>query len=160
MREHRWGKTGPGIVIFHPANSRKRIVTLVWVVMSCSRVLAVGPIVWVVPSSLHRVGPTDAPGSRTNGVIHAARGEYESLQVAIQAPRGGLSRVNFFVSDLARRRRNSVARERNHNEGAKLIARSNLTLYREKYMTVRHHSPTYNGPPNLPDVSRRPHSVS
>jgi hypothetical protein len=32
----------------------------------------------------------------------------------------------------------------------RLISQKNLILYREKYMTVLAHSPTWNGPPNLP----------
>jgi len=113
------------------------MVTLVWIVAVCCRAFGATPIVWVVPSSLHRVGPTDAPGVGTIAVIRAARGEYESFQVAIQAPSGGLTNVNFSVSKLVGPR------------GA-VLSRTNLILYREWYVTVKHHSPTYNGPPNLP----------
>ena len=31
-----------------------------------------------------------------------------------------------------------------------VLSEANLTLYREWYVTVKHHSPMYNGPPNLP----------
>jgi hypothetical protein len=75
-------------------------LTMVWILMVCCRIFAATPIVWVVPSTLDRVGPTDAPGFRTNAVIHAARGEFESFQVAIRAPSGGLTNVNFSVSKL------------------------------------------------------------
>jgi hypothetical protein len=112
-------------------------LTMVWIVIVCCRALGATPIVWVVPSSLHRVGPTDTPGVRTKAVIRAARGEYESFQVAIQAPSGGLTNVNFSVSKLV------------GPQGA-VLSRTNLILYREWYVTVKHHSPTYNGPPNLP----------
>ena len=110
---------------------------MVWIVVACGRALGAAPIVWVVPSSLHRVYPTDAPGARTKVMIYCARGEYQPFQVAIQAPAGGLTRVNFSVSHLVGPR------------GA-VLSRRNLILYREWYITVRHHSPTYNGPPNLP----------
>jgi len=113
------------------------IVTLVWIVVVCCRALGATPIVWVVPSSLHRVGPTDAPGGKTNVVIQAARGEFQSFQVAIHAPGDGLTNVNFSVSKLV------------GSHGA-MISAANLILYREFYLTVKHHSPTYNGPPNLP----------
>jgi len=112
-------------------------LTIVWIVLVCCKAFGAGPIVWVVPSSLHRVGPTDAPGIRTDVLIRAARGEYESFQVAIQAPGGGLTNVNFSVSKLAGPR------------GA-VLSRTNLILYRERYITIKRHSPTYNGPPNLP----------
>ena len=105
--------------------------------MVCCKTLATTPIVWVVPSTLDRVGPTDAPGVRTNAVIHAARGEFESFQVAIQAPSGGLTNVNFSVSKLVGPR-------------GTMLSPTSLILYREWYVTVKHHSPTYNGPPNLP----------
>ncbi len=113
------------------------IATLVWVVVVCSRAFGATPIVWVVPSSLQRVGSTDAPGVKSNVVIRTARGEFQSFQVAIQAPSGGLTNVNFSVSKLSGPR------------GA-VVSRANLTLYREWYLTVRHHSPSYSGPPNLP----------
>ena len=64
-------------------------------------------------------------------------GNTNPFQVAIQAPSGGLTNVNFSVSKLVGPR------------GA-VLSRTNLILYREWYVTVKHHSPTYNGPPNLP----------
>ena len=93
------------------------IAMLVWIVIVCCRALGATPIVWVASSSLHRVGPTDAPGVKTNAVIRAARGEYESFQVAIQAPKGGLTDVNFSVSKLVGRR-------------DAVLSRANLILYR------------------------------
>lgn len=123
-------------------------LTMVWIVVVCCRALGATPIVWVVPSSLQRVGPADAPGDRTKVLIRAARGEYESFQVAIQAPSGGLTNISFSVSGLV------------GPHGARL-SRANLILYREWYVTVKHHSPTYNGPPNLPitDVSTFPDAL-
>jgi hypothetical protein len=95
------------------------------------------PIVWAVRSSLHRVGPTDPPGSRTQAVIRAARGEFESFQIAIRASARDLTGINFSVSELL------------GPKGA-VLSSSNLSLYREWYLKVRRHSPSYNGPPNLP----------
>jgi hypothetical protein len=116
---------------------KTEVVIVVWIVLGCCRAFAAAPIVWVVPSSLRRVGPTDVPGLRTNAVIRAARGEYKSFQVAIQAPSGGLTHVNLSDSKLV------------GPQGA-VFAAANLILYREFYVTLKHHSPTYNGPPNLP----------
>ena len=128
-----------------------RGLMMVWIALACRNAFGAAPIVWVVPSSLHRVGLTDAPGARTEVLIHAARGEYQSFQVAIQAPVGGLTGVNFFLSDLVAQQNESENEEDQDESGnAQSIARTNLALYREKYMTLRHHSPTYNGPPNLP----------
>jgi hypothetical protein len=102
-----------------------------------ARALGAAPVVWVVPSSLLRVRPTNEPGVGTDAVAHAAPGEYQSFQVAIQALSGGLTNVNFSVSTLAGPR------------GAAL-SRANLILFREWHLTVKVHSPTYMGPPNLP----------
>src|SRR5271157_259218 len=101
-----------------------RLLTMVWIAPACCSALGAPPIVWVVPSSLHRVGPTDAPGVETIVAIRAARGEYKPFQVAIQAPSGGLTNVNFSVSNLVGPR------------GA-VLSRTNLILYREWYITVK-----------------------
>ncbi len=43
----------------------------------------------------------------------------------------------------------------------KIIPAANVILYREKYMTILQHSPTYNGPPNLPitDINTFPDAL-
>lgn len=117
--------------------TRAAPLTAAWIVMVCCAGFGATPIVWVVPSTLQRVGPTDAPGVRTDVKIHAARGEYESFQVAVQAPGGGLTNVSFSVSELVGPR-------------GEELSPANVILYREWYVTVKRHSPTYNGPPNLP----------
>ncbi len=79
--------------------------------------------VWVAPS-LERVGQTSAPGNSTRIQLNAAKGEYESFQVIIQAPPNGLKNVNITVSDL-----------RGPNQ--QRIPKQNITLYREHYVNVR-----------------------
>lgn len=108
------------------------------ILMVSQGLLAEGPIAWVVPSTLERVTRTQKPGTQTGVAICAARGEYQSFQIAVQAPAGGLTNVNFSVSELVMPK-----------TGAR-IPQKNVVLYREKYMTVLAHSPTWNGPPNLP----------
>ncbi len=57
------------------------------------------PIVWVEPS-LARVGP-DAPAGSQSGIeLHAARGEYESFQMIVRGPAGGLTDVNVAAPDV------------------------------------------------------------
>jgi hypothetical protein len=56
------------------------------------------PVVWVEPS-LARVGPDAPAGSHTAIELHAAKGEYESFQIIVQAPAGGLTNVNVAVPD-------------------------------------------------------------
>lgn len=96
-----------------------------------------GPIVWVAPS-LQRVGPDDPAGGGAQAQIRAARGEYESFQIVVRAPAGGLSSVNVEVTDLA------------GPQGA-VIPHGNLTLYREHYVHVSSASgPSWNWGENEP----------
>ena len=82
------------------------------------------PIVWAVPSSLLRVGPTDAAGSGTAVTIYGSRGEFVPFQIAVKAPAGGLTNVRLSIP--------------NHLTGPSgaTIFRANLILYRESYITV------------------------
>src|SRR6185437_16124446 len=89
------------------------------------------PLVWTT-SSLIRTGPNDAAGTGTTATISAARGEYESFQIAIQAPASGLTNVNAGVSDLI-------------GPGGATIAKSNFSLFREQYVYVSRSSPNWNG---------------
>ncbi len=89
------------------------------------------PVVWST-SSLVRTGRNDAAGAGAQAVISAARGEYESFQIAIQAPAGGLTNVNASISDLA-------------GPGGAVIAKSNFSLFREQYVYVTQSSPNWSG---------------
>lgn len=89
------------------------------------------PEVWIAPS-LHRVGMSDAPGAITEANLAAARGEYESFQIVVSGASQGASNVNVTVSDLK-------------EPGGEIIPRSNLTLYREKYVHVTSSSPNWKG---------------
>ena len=92
---------------------------------------AAGPIAWAAPS-LVRIGHADPPGESTAASISAARSEYESFQIAVRAPTGGLTNVNAVASNLAR------------PDGA-VIDASDLTLYREHYVYVSRSSPNRGG---------------
>jgi len=78
--------------------------------------------VWVSPG-LIRVGQTDAPGTTSTVALFGARGETVDTQVIVQAPANGLTNVNVNVSALA-------------GPGGATIPSSNMTLYREHYLTV------------------------
>ncbi len=91
--------------------------------------------VWVSPR-LVRVGQTDAPGSTTSINLSSARGETIATQLAVQGPSGGLTNVNVSASAL------------NGPNGA-TIAASNITLYREFYVTVNG-TTNYGGGSNPP----------
>jgi len=62
--------------------------------------LAEGPIVWTVPSTLVRIARTEKAGTTKNVRISAARGEYQSFQVAVQATAENLTNLSFSVSNL------------------------------------------------------------
>src|SRR6266404_1056547 len=76
-----------------------------------------------VESSLIRVGQTDAPGTASSISLFSARGETVDTQVVVQAPAGGLTNLNVSASALT-------------GPGSATIAASNVTLYREYYITV------------------------
>lgn len=91
--------------------------------------------VWV-QSSLLRVGQTDAPGTTSSIALSSARGETVDTQVVVQAPTGGLSNVNLSASALT-------------GPGGATIPASNLTLYREHYISVTG-TASYGGGSNPP----------
>lgn len=78
--------------------------------------------VWV-QSSLVRVSKTDPPGTVSTIALFGARGETVDTQVIVQAPASGLTNVNLSASPLS-------------GPSGSTIPASNLTLYREHYITV------------------------
>lgn len=92
--------------------------------LTCSGVAyGAGTIVWVVPSTLARIGPKDRPGLGTKAEISGARREFVYFQVAVHAPESGLTDLNFSISNLS------------GPDGA-AITSENLILYRESYVTL------------------------
>ena len=77
---------------------------------------------------LARVRPHDPPLSTTTVAIRAARNEYEPFQVVVRAGRDGLKGVRVEASDL-------------RADGDHVIARANVTLFREHYVHVTRSSP-------------------
>lgn len=71
----------------------------------------------------------DNNSTENNLQLYAAKGEYESLQIVIQSPKGrNLQGVNVVVADL-------------QNNNQDLISSQNITLYREHYVYVDTPSP-------------------
>jgi len=91
--------------------------------------------VWVAPD-LVRVGQTDAPGTTSSITLSSARGETVDTQVIVQAPAGGLTNVNVSASALT-------------GPGGATIPASNVTLYREYYLSVTG-TASYGGGSNRP----------
>jgi hypothetical protein len=77
---------------------------------------------WVSPS-LVRVGQTDAAGTLSSIALFGARGETVDTQVVVQGPAGGLTNVNVSASALT-------------GPNGVTLSASNVTLYREYYLTV------------------------
>ena len=90
---------------------------------------------WVSPG-LVRVGQTDAPGTTSSISLSSARGETVDTQVIVQGPAGGLTKVNVSASSLT-------------GPGGVTIPTSNVTLYREHYLTVTG-TASYGGGSNPP----------
>jgi hypothetical protein len=90
---------------------------------------------WVAPS-LNRVGQTDAPGTLSSIALFGARGETVDAQVVVQGLAGGLTNVNVSASALT-------------GPNGVTIAASNVTLYREYYLSVTG-TASYGGGSNPP----------
>jgi hypothetical protein len=80
--------------------------------------------VWTMPP-LERITPDrEASSHRANIQMSAAKGEWESAQIAVRASGWDLKNINLSISDL---------------QGAKgKIAKSNITLDREHFASVKH----------------------
>ncbi len=91
--------------------------------------------VWVM-SSLLRIGQADAPGTTSSITLPGARGETVDSQVIVQGPPGGLTSVNLSASALT-------------GPNGATIPSSNITLYREYYISVTG-TASYGGGSNAP----------
>ncbi len=94
---------------------------------------------WVV-SGLVRVGKTDTPGAGSSISLSGARGETVDTQVVLQGPSSGLTNVNLSASALT-------------GPGGATIPASNITLYREYYLSVTG-TASYGGGSNPPPRSK------
>src|SRR2546423_4956871 len=130
----------------HPARSALRrtkglgsaAALLITALMTASQASAQAFPTWVSPR-LARVGVTDAPGTTTSINLSSGRGETVATQVIVRAPSGGLTNVNLSASALS-------------GPGGATIAASNITLYREFYVTINRTTNYGNGnnpPPSL-----------
>jgi len=93
---------------------------------------------WVAPS-LVRVGKTDSARTLSSMSLSGARGETVDSQVVVQGPAGGLTNVNVSATALT-------------GPNGASIAASNVTLYREYYLTVTG-TASYGGGSNPPQGS-------
>src|SRR3954471_20526548 len=108
-----------------------RKVSPIWFLALLPVAASAQPVVWVTPS-LQRTGQNDAAGNGSQAHIYAAKGEYESFQIVVRAPSGGLTNVNVTVSDLT-------------GPGGAIIPKSSFSLFREQYVNVNQSSPNWSG---------------
>ena len=87
--------------------------------------------VWV-QNGMERISLDDPPQDARSIHLYAARGEYESFQIGINAPRSNFSLIDVEISDLT-------------STGDRSISQQNITLYREHYVHVTKPSPTWRG---------------
>ncbi len=111
------------------------LLVVVVIVIKANRSSTAAFPVWVV-SSLVRVGKTEAPGMTSSIDISGARGEIVDAQIIVHAPPRGLRNVNVSASDLTA-------------PGGGTIPASNITVYREYYVTVEG-TANYGGGSNPP----------
>lgn len=97
-------------------------ISLLFLTACSSLVSHAQPIGWTLPS-LTRIGPSSSAGTSTTATIYAAKGESESFQIAVRAPGSGLSNVSVAAPDLV-------------GPGGAVIARSNITMYREHFVYI------------------------
>ncbi len=98
------------------------LLAVVRTLVTCSATSGSAFQLWAVPG-LVRVGKTDAPGPTTSISLSGARGETVDAQVIVQAPSGGLTNLNVSASALT-------------GPGGASIPASNITVYREYYISV------------------------
>lgn len=89
------------------------------------------PQIWV-KNSMNRIKQQDPPEEQKDIHLYAARGEYESFQIAINTTQEDSTIKDVQVSDLK-------------GTGDRLIPQSEITLYREHYVNVTNPSPTWGG---------------
>ncbi len=114
-----------------PGNGPRVALALLLALLGLAARGAAAPLAWVEPSWV-RVSQTAPAGTATSLDLYAAKGEYESFQIIVRAPAGGLSHVSVLAPDLA-------------GGGTNLLSRANLTLYREHYLHVTTPSPDWHG---------------
>ena len=89
------------------------------------------PRVWTQNSMEHIMLDT-SPQNVKDVHLYAARGEYESFQIAINTAKDDITIANVEVSRL-------------NGSGDRYISQDNITLYREHYVNVTKPSPTWGG---------------
>ncbi len=90
------------------------------------------PQVWIT-GSMERIRPDKQPGNLTSIKLYAARGEYESFQIAIKVEGNNTVEnsnfpINLNISDL-------------YSSSGTIISKTNITLYKEHYTYVDKPSP-------------------
>ena len=105
------------------------------ILLSCARTTPAPEVKLTVLNSMERLCPDQKLSGSDNASIKAARNEVESFQVVVAALQKNLRVTGAEISDL--------------KGDAGVLAKENITLYREEYARVRRSSPRAQLPPGL-----------
>jgi hypothetical protein len=118
---------------------------ILWLLIGASAWAQSSPVVWVA-SSLQSVKQTDRSSNNIHAQLSAAKGEYESFQIVVQAPRNhDLTNTSIILTELI-------------TSNGHVIPATDVTLFREHYVNVRSSSPDWGksnrplGPGQYPDA--------
>jgi hypothetical protein len=98
------------------------VVTALLIILGTKHSALANPSVWVT-DSMERISKNDRAINKSSIELYAARGEYESFQIAIRAPEQSIENINVKISDL-------------QSSQGNLIPDTDITLYREHYVRV------------------------
>ena len=93
------------------------------ILLACDTAAHAQPAVWIT-DSLAKVQPNATPGTAGPLNIYAARNEFESFQVHVQAGSAPIS-LSVSVTDFV-----------NNADGSRISANPNIAVFREGYVTV------------------------
>ena len=93
------------------------------ILLACRTTAQTQPIFWIT-NGLAKVQPNGTPGTASSIGIFAARNEFESFQVHVQAGSAPIS-LSVSVTDFV-----------NNADGSRISANPNIAVFREGYVTV------------------------
>ena len=99
------------------------VIGVAAILLACDTAAHAQPAVWIT-DSLAKVQPNATPGTSSSLNLFAARNEFESFQVHVQASSAPIS-LSVSVTDFV-----------NNADGSRISANPNIAVFREAYVTV------------------------
>lgn len=119
------GISGFSAETFQRVRSISRLLTLVLsavAIITHVNYLSAQPNAYILPS-MDRIAPDTAPRTTTFQSLYAAKGEYESFQIAVFAPTTGLTNLDVTAPNLV-------------GPNGAIIPASAITMYREHFVYI------------------------